>query len=433
MKRILTISLISLLLLIVSCQSSQTIDPNSLRNSRDIPLSRRGSILEVVSPSEIMVEAYGEYYGQGSSMRDQRKDVDKQGSDAALLDARRTAIYLLLFAGSDPLLSTERERLLFDQHSMYFYAPENLRRYITYEETLFASRLLFEEGTAIRVSKRFTIHKDRLIADLTERNIIAGKTVLLETVGNPILMVLPDAISGQSPISVLTEDMVARQSATVIQSYLTSKGYEVVVPEQSAEISQLITAQQATDYAYQLALSIGSDIYLTFSGYTEAGGYGTKRYVASLSAFETTTGRLLGSETGYSKERTGDDMVSVEEALNAAIDKVITRIMNYWKTDMLQGIQYKVILALPEQLDAYDSEMLQMSFLQAISDISLSSRELIITDQTIDCLIWVDPNEYDRALSVYLALQEAFNRYGTGATLTRSSLNRKLLQLAISY
>jgi hypothetical protein len=431
MKRISTICLFGLLLLVLSCQSGQSIETSSLRNNRDIPLSRRGSILEVVSPSEILVQAYGEYYGQGSSIREQHKDVNEQGTDMALLDARRTAVYLLLFAGSDPLLSTERERLLFDQQSMYFYAPENLRRYITYEETLFSSRLLLEEGTAIRVSKRFTIHKDRLLADLTERNIIVGQTALLQTVGNPILMVLPDAQSSKSPISVLAEDVVARQSATVIQSYLTSKGYEVVVPEQSAELSQLISSQQITDYAYQLALAIGSDIYLTFSGYTEEGAYGTSRYVATLSAFETTTGRLLGSETGYSKERTGDDMVSVEEAFNGAIDRVITRIMNYWKSDMLKGIQYKFIVRLPEQIDAYDAESLQRAFLQAVSDISLSSRELIITDQTIDCLVWVDPDAYDRALGVYQALQDAFNRYGTGAALTRTSINRKLLQLVI--
>ena len=287
-----------------ACQSSVLIPADSGRFRNEIPVARRGTVLEVVSPSEVRVEAYGEYYGTGSNVRAQRNDVNTNGTDLALLDARRTAIYLLLFEGSDPLLSTNQERMLFQQHSTHIYHPETLRRYITYEDSQFTSRVFLEEGTALRVAKRFRVNKDRLLADLAERRITIARQTLMQTMGNPILMVIPDARTAQSPLDVLAADTVARQGSTVLQSYLTAKGYEVVVPEQTAEIAQIIGAQQMSasgtvDFAYQLALSIGSDIYLTFSGYAEVASFGTYRYVATVNAYETTSARLLGSYTRY--------------------------------------------------------------------------------------------------------------------------------------
>lgn len=433
----LLLVLTALALLATGCQSTSKTGSFGLEQTRDIPVSKRGTVLEMVSPAEVLVEAFGEYYGVGSSTRAKRNDINANGTDQALLDARRTSIHVILFEGSDPLLNTPQERAAFQQQSTYFYHPDTLRRYITYEDTLFLSRVIIEDGTGIRVAKRFRINKDRLIEDLTERRIMVSRETLLSTAGNPILMVMPEARTGESPLAVLAADTTARQASTVIQSYLTAKGFEVVVPEQTAEIANLIRSQQMLsgqpDFAYQIALSIGSDIYLTFSGYAQEASFGTTRYVATVNAYETTTARLLGSETGYSKERRGDLMVSVEEALNDAVDKVLTRVMNYWKEDMARGVQYKVIVSITPGLDSYDIDSIHMAFMDAVSDVALSSRELILTNETIDYIIWVNSATYDRALRVYQALKEAFERYGTGAVLGRSSMNRKLMQLTIDY
>ncbi len=432
------IILIALLILGTGCQGTSQTGSSDLQRTPDIPVSKRGTVLEMVSPSEVLVEASGEYYGVGGSVRAKRNDVDSNGTDQALIDARRTAIYVILFEGSDPVLSTPQERAAFQQQSAYFYHPDSLRRYITYEDTLFTSRVLMEDGTAIRVAKRFRINKDRLLNDLSDRRVMVAREQLLSTAGTPILMVMPDARTGESPLAVLAGDTTARQAATVIQGYLTSKGYEIVVPEQTAELTNLIRSQQTMssgqpDFAYQIALSIGSDIYLTFSGYAQEASFGTTRYVATVNAYETTTARLLGSETGYSKERKGDLMVSVEEALNDAVDKVLTRVMNYWKEDMQRGVQYKVIVSITPGLDSYDIDSIQLAFMDAVSDVALSSRELVLTNETIDYIIWVDSAIYDRALGVYQALKTAFERYGTGAVMGRSSMNRKLMQLTIDY
>ncbi len=438
MRRLSILLILLLLALMSGCYSTSDIDVIMQNRPTGMPLAKRGSVLEVVSPAEILIEAYGEFYGSGKTLRAMQRDVDEQGTEQALLDARRTSIYVLLFEGSDPLLTTSRERTLFQQHSSFFYNPETLRRYITYEDTQFKSRIYFDEKTAVRVVKRFKVHKDRLLEDLVERRILVSRDTLMSTLGNPIIMVMPEAETNQSPLEVLASDNVARQATTVIQSYLTSKGYEVVVPEQSAEIAGIVSAQHMlqgaqSDYAYELALSIGSDIYLTVSGYSEGASYGTSRYVATVNAYETTTARLLGSETGYSKERKGDVMVSVEEALNSAVDMVMNRIMNYWKEDISKGVQYKVIVSLPAGLDAYDIDSMHIAFMHAVKDVAKSSRELILTQETMDYILWVDPVTYDRALLVYQSLKRAFEQFGTGAVLERSSMNRKLMQLTINY
>lgn len=436
--RYLVIVIIGLLTILAGCQGTPQADMWDLGDRTDIPIAKQGSVLEVVSPAEVLVEAYGIYYGEGSSTAARRRDVQQNGTERALLDARRTSIHVLLLEGSDPILSSAQEKATFQRDKNYFYHPDTLKRYITYEDTLFTSRLLIEDSTGIRVAKRFKINKERLLDDLVDRRIIVARETLMNTIGNPIIMVIPNAETNQSPLEILANDPIARQSSTVVQSYLTSKGYEVIIPEQSGEITNLISTQQsldggAPDFSYQLALTIGSDIYMTFSGYSEDGSFDTTRYVATINIFESTTARLLGSETGYSKGRKGELGVSVEEAFNDAIDKALSRVMNYWKEDVKKGVQYKVIANLTPGLDNFDIDSIHLSFLDAIEEIAVSSRELILTKETVDFLVWIDPNRYDRPLRVYQALKEAFERKGTGATMGRTSINRKLMQLTIDY
>jgi hypothetical protein len=418
------------------CQNTLSVSQAQQPLAEVIPVARQGIVVEVISPDEVMVEAYGIYYGQGST-KAKLRDIAENGNELALLDARRTSIYILLFEGVDPILNTKEEQLGFEKDKAFFYSLENLKRYITYEDSLFNTNVKIEDGTGLKVSKRFKINKERLLQDLVDRHIITARETILESIGNPLIMVIPDVEFGQNPLEVLGRDPVARQASTVIQSYLTVKGYEVVVPEQSSEISSIVSAQKsfdgAADFSYMLALNIGSDVYVKFSGYTEAASFGTTRYVARLNIYESTTARLLGSETGYSKGRKGDLMVSVEEALNDAIDRALNRVMNYWQSDLKKGVQYKVVINLNSGLDSSDVDSIQLAFMEAISEIALSSRELVLTKETIDYLIWVDPARFDRSLQVYQALKVAFEQQGTGAVMGRISMNRKLMQLAIEY
>lgn len=403
-----------------------------------LPVSKQGTVVETISSAEVMVEANGVYYGAGRTDGSKQKDVDANGNDRALVDARRTALYTVLFGGTDPMISTPEEERAFRREASYFYDEATMESYITYEDTQFLKRVRIDGGTGLRVTKNFRINTEKLYQDLAARNIVVAREELAAGAGNPVIMVLPESGKGESPLDVLDRDQEARHAATVIQSYLTARGYDVVVPEQQAEMVQMTAAQGALDsgamdYIYQMALSVGSDVYITFSGKLEDASYGTQKYALSLSAFETTTARLLGSETGYSQGRQGEVLVSIEEAMNDAVDKVLNRISNYWTEDLQNGLQYKVVVNIEPVFDDYQIDDIHLSFMDAVDRIALDSKELVLTKETIDYLIWVDPAEYDRGLRVYSALKDEFDGAGTDGIMGRVSINRKMLLLKIEY
>jgi len=89
--------------------------------------------------------------------------------------------------------------------------------------------------------KRFKVNKELLTKDLEARNIIAARADLAETIGNPFIMVLPAVEKGQSPIDLLRTNPEVKHAAAVIESYLTARQYDVIVPEQQQSMEVMVT------------------------------------------------------------------------------------------------------------------------------------------------------------------------------------------------
>ena len=403
-----------------------------------IPLSKQATLIESVSSSEVMIEATGIYNGVGRKDKHKKKDVEKNGMARATLDAKKSAVYFVLFGSTDPLLSSTQEQQIFGSHEAFFFNNDNVSNYITYEDVQVIKKVKIDGGKGLKLVKRFKVNKELLTKDLEARNIIAARADLAEIIGNPFIMVLPAVEKGQSPIDLLRTNPEVKHAAAVIESYLTARQYDVIVPEQQQSMEALNEAQmdlgdREEDYAYQLALSIGSDIYINYSGAIEDAGYGTKKYAVSARAYETTTSRLLGTETGYSQGRKGEIMVSIEEAMNDAIDKVLSRITNYWKKDVKKGIQYKLVFNLSTDFDEDQIEEIQFAIMDAIEEMSKQSKENIVTDQTVDYLIWCDPEKYDKSSKVYRYVKKFFKKEETEGTLRKVNVNRKMILLKVDY
>ena len=131
--------------------------------------------------------------------------------------------------------------------------------------------------------------------------------------------------------------------------------------------------------------------------------------------------------------RKGELMISVEEAMNDAIDKVLARVTEYWKKDVDKGIQYKLIINLSTDFDEDQIEEIQFALMDAIEDMSKSSKENIVTAQTIDYLIWCDPGKYDKSSKVYRYLKKYFKQEETEGTLRKLNVNRKMILLKVNY
>lgn len=404
--------------------------------AQNLPISRQANLVERVSSAEVMIEATGIYNSSESRSRRIDRDINENGVTEATKDAKKAAIWFLLNGSTDPMLNTQEARNNFRPHESYFYDLNNIQRWVTWEQSGLVNRMRTSDGQGLQITKRFRFNTDMIRSDLERFNIISSRVELSEAIGRPFIMVLPQAPSGKNPVDILRDDTQSRHAASVVESFLTARQYDVVVPEQQTQLDDMVAALnlvegQEDDYAYRIAQQIGSDIYITYSGTLEDAGYGTQRMAMQVRAYETTTSRLLGTETGYSQGRRGEQSVSTEEAMNDAIDKVLNRINNYWIEDMSRGVQYKVILNISSDFDRDEVEEIQFAFMDAMESISRSARENVATRQTLDYLIWCDPDEYRNSRTVYRNLTRAFDDMGGIGRIRSVNINRKLLLLEI--
>ncbi len=394
-----------------------------------LPVAKQASLVESVSPAEVMVRASGKGIHPGKQKR----------LGLAVEDARRTAVWFVLHAPVDPLLQTEAEERKFAMIEASFYNTENLSKYITWESEIQGVVLnVMEEGRSIgkQVTKTFKVNKELIKEDLSALGIVTATSELSEELGTPILMVLPDMPKGASPFAGLNRPRF-KTAALAAESYLTALRYDVIVPEAAAALDDQVIGQQMIaglddDPSYCLALAMGSDIYMTCFADVEKGQYGTRKASVGMRAYETTTARLLGSETGFSRARPAAEAVVIEEAARDAVDKVLSRITAYWKEDIERGVQYKVVASIAGTLESERVEAIQFAFSDILGNACEKKKELILSPSTMDFLVWVDPGEFESASDLYRHIKQKLTAAAPGISVSKLSLNRKLLVLEIS-
>jgi len=117
-----------------------------------------------------------------------------------------------------------------------------------------------------------------------------------------------------------------------LRDQLSSLQYDAVipVPEEHSIAELTLVSGQEDAYAHKIAQQVASDTYITYSVTSEDAGFGAQRVAIQVHAYATTTGRLLGTETGYSEGHRDDQVASIGESMRNAIDKVLHPINNYW-------------------------------------------------------------------------------------------------------
>jgi hypothetical protein len=188
------------------------------------------------------------------------------------------------------------------------------------------------------------VHKKALQDDLVAMGVIGSKDDMLEAVGMPTLMVHPSKANKGKKSRKIMEDLV--------NSFLTKAKWEVLDAKGVADLNKLVdaigeVADSEEDEAAKLALAIGADVYIIFEANKEKKG-SSVAYSVGISAYETTTGRKLASETALSSPRStwtaGEESAAMMEGLNDAMGKVIPQITDYWKEDAPKGNRFTVVL-----------------------------------------------------------------------------------------
>lgn len=410
-----TVICVSLCFFVLGCAARTHVRGGSVSVS-DLPISTEAAIVDYTSPAEVMVQSAG----IGTTTED------------AILDARRCAVRFLIEGGSDPLLQLEDERSRFESVRIEFYSIPSVNQYISWESKGIKSRIKLEDGS-LKLTKHFRVNKAKLRYELVRRRII-GDWDLITT-----FMVIPDVPKGENPLEAMNGNPTLKHIATVIESYLTSRGYDVLAPDRMDAINSLVEAQYAIkgieeDRSYQIALVTGSDIYITYSldmQTGQVGGSTVKKAIVGVRAYETTTAALLGAETGYSPERPAATQSVTEEACHAAIDNVLSRIDAKWRRDLSKGIPYKVVISIQGEFDSEEREDIAFAINRVMEKNCKAFRENIATDQTMDYLVRVDPQEINSSRKLYEALRRDFPTEFRSGRLRSINITRKLILLKV--
>lgn len=335
--------------------------------------------------------------------------------EGALLEAKMNAVWAVI----QTLAQTDQEKLLVERNKEKIYS--DIDRFVMVEGS--PRRKQTPEGK-INIEITAVVRKKLLEESLVSAGYIQKREEIIEILENPSIVVIPsDAVKNEG-----WAEFVANE----VNSYLTTRKFEVLNPETLDKLYNMAGQIEALeglpqDPTAKIALSVGSDIYITFEGKFEEKQVGkdkTVKAVASLKAFETTTGRLIGSSTGFSKELVagpGKDRVTMSEAVRDAIDKVLTQVMDYWKSDIKKGKQFLIMLygdfsELEGQKQAVDS----------IKEISSDYKREVSTKNLMTFRVWFK----GKSDEVLFDLQDKMSK--RGLKITPVVQNRKMLQIRVS-
>ena len=402
----------------------------------NLPESRQATFVEAVTANELLIKAKG--IGGKSGMFGLKEE---ESVKLAEVDARKSAVYLVVYggAGIDGLIRSDEEKRKFGPIEQEFFVNENVQKFIAWEANSFDSRVKLAGGEKIRIEKQFRINRAAIQTYLTDRRVIAKLEDVTEELGLPTLMALPEVKPGQNPLNELRTNSVLKQGASVIESYLTQKNYNVVAPEQAQQIYEQQKAQlnlkgHEEDLSYMIALSVGSDVYVSYTVTVDTrkvGSSDVRKASVSIRAYETTTARLLGTETGYSEESAAPANALVEAAMTNAMNNVISRINAYWQEDLKTGAQYKIIFTLLGDFDENTRYDIADAAAKTLKKIANRSKENVVADKTIDYLAWIQDKDMQSPSALFRELRREFNNNFPQGKLKQITLNRKLIVVGV--
>ncbi len=383
----------------------------------NLPLSRMATFTESYSSAEVTIKATG---------------LGKKDRDA-LLDLQKAAVYFVLYLGTDPVLNNQQSKDKFEAIAESFFASDNVFKFISWKADKVISTIktrLPNKTKGYKITQMVRVNKKMIVDQLSSQGIISKVSDLADAIGMPNIMVIPEFKRGENPLKVFETNKFAVTAAGAIESYLTARKYDVVVPRGAEQINEQVMLQSQMndvndDVSYQLALALGSDIYIVFAGTVT----GSKASV-TVKAYETTTARLLGTETGYSKDRPGaSQQAIVEEAIQDAIENVLQRITNYWEDDLKKGLQYKLIFKVTGNFGEDGLEEIQDELSDLMDDVFALSKENIITKGTMDYSVWAKKEQFKKSTKIYRHFRDEMAGL---AKLKKININRKLIIIEIA-
>lgn len=227
----------------------------------------------------------------------------------------------------------------------------------------------------------------------------------------PTIMVMPaKSGKGLSELAVVNSNPLSKSMMEAINSYLTQKHYEVRSLEGQSQLDDVIKMQNDIantddDLSYLASLALGADIYIKYSGSAN-----TDNVTIEVSAYETSTARLLGSQTAEVKNNGHVDQANlranVQSAARKAMPGLEKKILAYWEDDLKKGAQYKVVMNLKGEYSDSQIEDLHDFVVKNLRQAFNSVTVNVLTGKTIDLVVYADPGKFVDSQDVYSQIRQ---------------------------
>jgi hypothetical protein len=386
----------------------------------NLPVSREATPVEVTSQAEWTVYATG-ISGDRERVRQER----------AMLDARKAAVWFVLF-GPSGLVQTAQERRLITKCQEALFAEQTVLGFVTHADEVPRERIKIEKGRKLKVRIEVRVNRQMVANWLVDHCGFSAPPLY-----PPAIMVLPHVAGEEDPFARLQNEPLDRHAETVLKGFLAERQYEYEEAVASTELDRTIeslgvlTGGGPKDFAYLIALGQGSDIYITFEyGFAQkrVGSTTTEKCEVTLAAFETTTGKGLGSETGYSEYLAASRRSLLEAALNNAIDGVLASVDAFWKKSLQTGVNYKAVYRIAcDDFDEEDQTEVADVLIDCAKSVCQKVKPNVVTGATVELDLWATKERAEDARELERAIRKCFGEAFAEGKLQRTTLNRKLI------
>jgi hypothetical protein len=248
-----------------------------------------------------------------------------------LTAAKKEAMVEALFFAAKQLTGSDDEKSAIEARRAAIARYTDLARAGRVLKTIF-------RGESPVVDILIDVNVKELRRKLEQDGTIKKQADLAESVGAPQILVVPEGYDPSKRIDPAKQFLTDR-----IASFLTQRKFDMVDANALKNVNDITAAVHAIDGVVndpiaEVANVVGADIYITYT----AGITANVQASASVKAYEATTGRLLASATGQSRQYPAGtaEMNALTEAVSDSMPKLFEDVSGYWHEDVAKGRKY---------------------------------------------------------------------------------------------
>ena len=279
-------------------------------------------------------------------------------------------------------------------------------------------------------------------ATTTSQKVAAAKGEATETyanasaiqdIGQPVIMVSPNLTLKDGVPDASSESPYSRTTAEAINSFLTKKNYEVKSVDAQADLSGILQMQSdiantEDDLSYLASVALDADIYIKYTPEVT-----NDEVSVEVSAYETSTARLLGSQSAVVRNNGHTSKININSNIGAAVRKAMPgleqKILGYWKMDLAKGTQYKVVANIKGEYSDSQTEDLHDAIMKGLKSNFNSVKVNVMTAKTLDFVIYANPLKYKDSQEVYAKIRQIFKPI---AETKKNNITRKLILMELN-